>query len=72
MGFIKKNNANIFLFINAFLWGSSYVWSKMLLSFLPQFAILFICSLGSLASTIAVFRNYRRYMSALWKRRRPG
>jgi drug/metabolite transporter (DMT)-like permease len=57
MGFIKKNNANIFLFINAFLWGSSYVWSKMLLSFLPQFAILFICSLGSLAATITVFRK---------------
>lgn len=57
MEFIKKSNANIFLFVNAFLWGSSYVWSKMLLSFLPRFAILFICSLGGLVTTIAVFRK---------------
>lgn len=55
MGFIKKSNAPVFLFLNAFLWGSSYVWSKMLLEYLPRFSILFICSLGGLVSTLAIF-----------------
>jgi drug/metabolite transporter (DMT)-like permease len=58
MGMIKKNNASIFLFINALLWGSSYVWSKMLLGFLPQFSILSICSFGCLISTFIMFYPY--------------
>jgi len=48
MNIISKKNAKAFLFLNAFLWGSSYVWSKMLLSYLPQFTILFFSSLGGL------------------------
>jgi drug/metabolite transporter (DMT)-like permease len=58
MGMIKKNNAPIFLFFNAFLWGSSYVWYKMLLGFLPQFSILTICSFGCLISTFIMFYPY--------------
>ncbi|AUS95716.1 hypothetical protein CDQ84_01495 [Clostridium thermosuccinogenes] len=55
MGFVRKNKATFFLLINAFLWGSSYIWSKMLLGYLPRFAILFICSLGGLVSTALFF-----------------
>lgn len=57
MSLIKRKNATIFLFINAFLWGSSYVWSKMLLNYLPRFSILFLCSLGGLISTIIIFNK---------------
>lgn len=57
MGFVKRGNAPFFLIINAFLWGSSYVWSKMLLGYLPRFSILFICALGGLVSTIIMFRR---------------
>lgn len=55
MAMIKKSNAALFLVFNAFLWGSSYVWSKMLLGYIPRFSILFICSLGGLAATALVF-----------------
>lgn len=57
MGFIKKSNAQLFLFLNAFLWGSSYVWSKMLLGYLPRFPILLICAMGGLLSTVVLFRK---------------
>ncbi len=57
MGFVKKNNASFLLFINAVLWGSSYVWYKMLLSYLPRFSILFLCSLGGLISIALIFRT---------------
>jgi len=53
---IRKNNAVYFLFINAGLWGSTYVWSKLLLSYLPHFWILFLNSLGGLIITVFVFR----------------
>lgn len=55
MNIIKKNNAQLFLVLNAVFWGSSYVWSKMLLNYLPRFSILFICSLGGLISTFVFF-----------------
>ena len=55
MSFVKKNNASFFLFLNSLLWGSSYVWSKMLLGYMPRFTILFICALGGLVSTIILF-----------------
>ncbi|HEX2924669.1 MAG TPA: DMT family transporter [Ruminiclostridium sp.] len=57
MNIIKKSNAQIFLLLNAIFWGSSYIWSKMLLEFLPQFSILFICSALGLASTAIIFRK---------------
>lgn len=64
MEMIKKNNATVFLFFNALLWGSSYVWSKMLLSFLPQFSILAICSFGCLLSTFLMFYPYIKTIKA--------
>lgn len=57
MEFVKKTNAQLFLFINAFLWGSSYVWSKMLLGYLPRYSILFLCAFGGLVTTLIVFRK---------------
>lgn len=57
MSFIKKSNATLFLFVNAFLWGTSYVWSKMLLDYLPRFSILFLSSLGGLVCTMALFHK---------------
>ncbi|EGD49505.1 protein of unknown function DUF6 transmembrane [Ruminiclostridium papyrosolvens DSM 2782] len=57
MNIITKNNAQIFLILNAVLWGSSYIWSKMLLGFLPQFSILFICAVLGLGSTVVLFRK---------------
>lgn len=57
MDIITKNNAQIFLLINAIFWGSSYIWSKMLLSFLPQFSILFVCAVLGLVSTAIIFRK---------------
>ncbi|ACL75528.1 DMT family transporter [Ruminiclostridium cellulolyticum] len=57
MNIITKSNAQIFLIINAILWGSSYIWSKMLLGFLPQFSILLICAVLGLCSTIILFRK---------------
>ncbi len=57
MGIIKKSNAQLFLFVNAVLWGSSYVWSKMLLGYLPRFTILFLCSLGGLTATMILCRR---------------
>ena len=55
MSFIKKSNAAVFLLINAVLWGSSYVWSKMLLKYLPCFSTLFIISFGGFISTGIIF-----------------
>lgn len=55
MSFVNKNNALIFLLLNACLWGSSYIWSKMLLDYLPRFSILFLCSVGGLATTLLLF-----------------
>lgn len=55
MSIIKAGNAQLFLFLNAFLWGSTYVWSKMLLDTLPRFSILFICSFAGLIATFTLF-----------------
>ena len=57
MKIITKTNAQIFLLLNALLWGSSYIWSKMLLSFLPPFFILFICSSLGLIVTVFLFKK---------------
>lgn len=55
MKLIKRGNAQVFLFINAVLWGSSYIWSKMLLGFLPRFSILLIAAVGGLIATVVMF-----------------
>ncbi len=57
MKIITKTNAQFFLLLNALFWGSSYIWSKMLLSFLPPFFILFICSLLGLVLTVIIFKE---------------
>ncbi|MCX7711284.1 MAG: DMT family transporter [Clostridia bacterium] len=63
MSFIKKSNAAYLLLLNAVLWGSSYVWSKMLLEYLPRFSILFLCSLGGLVSTLLIYYPQLRTIS---------
>lgn len=64
MNCLKKSNPSIMLYINAFLWGTSYIWSKMLLEYLPRFFILFMGSLGGLVTTVMFFypmlRNIRK------------
>lgn len=55
MNIIKEHNASAFMLINAILWGSSYIWSKMLLGYLPYFTILFVFSLGGLAALSVLF-----------------
>lgn len=57
MKIITRNNAQVFLLLNALFWGSSYIWQKMLLSFLPSFSILFICAVIGLAATYLIFRK---------------
>lgn len=57
MKIITRNNAQIFLLLNALFWGSSYIWQKMLLGFLPQFIILFICAVLGFAVTFIMFRK---------------
>lgn len=57
MKIITRTNAQIFLLLNALFWGSSYIWSKMLLGYLPPFSILFICAILGLAVIAAVFRK---------------
>lgn len=57
MKIITRNNAQIFLLLNALFWGSSYIWQKMLLGFLPQFIILFICAVLGFAVTFVMFRK---------------
>lgn len=60
MNMIRERNASVFLLLNAILWGSSYIWSKMLLGYLPYFTILFTFSLGGLLSiTVIFFRRIR-------------
>jgi drug/metabolite transporter (DMT)-like permease len=57
MKIITKTNAQIFLLLNALFWGSSYIWSKMLLNFLPPFFILFICATLGLIVTFILFKG---------------
>lgn len=63
MKIITVNNAQFFLLLNAIFWGSSYIWSKMLLSFLPSFSILFICAALGLAATFLIFRKQLKCFS---------
>lgn len=61
MSFIKENNAAGFIVLNAMMWGSSYIWSKILIGYLPYFTILFLYSLGGLIFLTALFfRKLRR------------
>lgn len=55
MNMIKENNASGFILFNAILWGSSYIWSKMLLGYLPYFTVLFFYSIGGLALLSILF-----------------
>ena len=63
MKIITEKNAALFLAFNAVLWGTSYVLSKMLLSFLPRFSILFLCSLGGLVLTVILFHRSLKSIS---------
>ncbi|HHV60725.1 MAG TPA: DMT family transporter [Clostridiaceae bacterium] len=63
MSAIKRSNVNMFLLLNAILWGSHYVWNKMLLGYLPRFSILFICSLGGAICTGIAFYKSMRHIS---------
>lgn len=58
---IKQNNASVFMLLNAVLWGSSYIWSKMLLGSLPYFTLLFAYFFGGLILLSVIF--YRRIRS---------
>ena len=61
MNIIKENNASVFMLLNAVLWGSSYIWSKILLGCLPYFTILFAYFLGGLILlTVIFFRKIRK------------
>ncbi len=55
MNIINEKNALAFTVGNAVLWGSSYIWSKMLLSALPYFTILFFYSIGGLIMLSIIF-----------------
>jgi drug/metabolite transporter (DMT)-like permease len=58
MSFIREKNASLFIFLNALMWGSSYIWSKILLDYLPYFTILFLYSLGGfIFLTVFFFRK---------------
>ncbi len=57
MRLITKSNAQFFLLLNALFWGSSYIWSKMLLGFIPAFSILFICAVLGLLATAVLFQK---------------
>lgn len=63
MKIITKANAQFFLLLNALFWGSSYIWSKMLLNLLPPFFILFICSILGLLVTVALFNKHLKNFS---------
>jgi drug/metabolite transporter (DMT)-like permease len=65
MKIITKANAQFFLLLNALFWGSSYIWSKMLLNILPPFFILFICSILGLLITVTLFK---KHLTAFTKR----
>lgn len=63
MNIIKQNNASAFMALNAALWGSSYIWSKLLLGHLPYFALLFMFSIGGLLSILIIFKNRLKYFN---------
>ncbi len=60
MNFIKEKNAAVFVLLNAIMWGSSYIWSKILIGYLPYYMILFLYSLGGLLFiSVFFFRRLR-------------
>ena len=61
MNLIKANNASAFMMINAILWGSSYIWSKILLGYLPYFTVLFLYFFGGLLLVSLIY--YKRIRS---------
>ncbi len=63
MQIIKRSNGQVFLFANALLWGSSYIWSKMLLSYIPRFSILLICAVAGLVVTAVMFYPSIRHIT---------
>lgn len=63
MNIIKERNAAGFMLLNAILWGSSYIWSKTLLGYLPYFTILFLYSAGGLVLLPAFFHRRLRNMN---------
>ncbi|PYG87814.1 threonine/homoserine efflux transporter RhtA [Ruminiclostridium sufflavum DSM 19573] len=64
MKIITKANAHYFLLLNALFWGSSYIWSKMLLNLLPPFFIMFICSILGLTATVLIFKKQLKGFTA--------
>lgn len=50
------------MLLNAILWGSSYIWSKILLGYLPYFTILFLYSAGGLILLTALFFRRLRHI----------
>jgi drug/metabolite transporter (DMT)-like permease len=63
MNIIKQNNASAFMALNAVLWGSSYIWSKLLLGHLPYFTLLFMFSLGGLLSILVIFKRRLKHFN---------
>ena len=57
MKIINKKNASLFLTVNTMLWGSAYVWSKMVIKFLPPIFALLLCESGGLIFSIIVFHK---------------
>lgn len=60
MNLINNKNASAFTVGNAVLWGSSYIWSKMLLEALPYYTILFFYSIGGLIMLSIIFNKQIR------------
>jgi len=63
MSIINEKTAVAFTVLNAVLWGSSYIWSKMLLGALPYFTILFFYSVGGLIMLSAIFMKQIKSIS---------
>lgn len=57
MNIIKQTNASAFMALNAALWGSSYIWSKLLLGHLPYFTLLFMFSFGGFITILIIFNK---------------
>ncbi|NLK86916.1 MAG: DMT family transporter [Clostridiaceae bacterium] len=63
MSFIKENNAAGYILLNALMWGSSYIWSKLLIGYLPFYTILFLYSFGGLLFLTVLFFGRLRKMN---------
>ena len=62
MTLIKKNNASNFVFLNTLLWGSSYVWIKILFTSVEKFSGLLLCNL---IGGVIIFIFFRKKFSGL-------